>query len=47
VAKDEKDRCLEAGMDDFLGKPLRPEILKQILGKWTRFPDPPAGEAAA
>lgn len=28
-----RDECLEAGMDAFLSKPLRPEALKRVLGR--------------
>jgi CheY-like chemotaxis protein len=33
----EKDRyaCLEAGMDDFLAKPIDVEHLKEIIQRWT------------
>ncbi|QZA80782.1 response regulator [Deefgea piscis] len=27
-------RCIEAGMDDFLAKPLKPELLDQALREW-------------
>lgn len=30
----ERERCLAAGMDDFVGKPLRAEVLSAILGRW-------------
>jgi len=30
----EKEKCLDAGMDDFICKPVRPEDLKEILIKW-------------
>lgn len=28
-----REECLEAGMDAFLSKPLRPEALKRVLGR--------------
>lgn len=30
----EKDKCLAAGMTDFITKPVRPEHLKSIIEKW-------------
>lgn len=30
----EKDKCLDAGMDDFISKPVRPADLKEKLLKW-------------
>jgi signal transduction histidine kinase/CheY-like chemotaxis protein len=37
----EEDRraCLEAGMDDFIPKPLEAERLHQLLARWTRGPE--------
>jgi CheY-like chemotaxis protein len=32
--KDNKDRCLQAGMDDFITKPITKEQLLAVLGKW-------------
>jgi CheY-like chemotaxis protein len=35
TAHSNKDRCLLAGMDDFLQKPVFLEDLKQMLDKWS------------
>jgi CheY-like chemotaxis protein len=36
----EEDRraCLDAGMDDFLPKPLDPQRLRAVLARWTQAP---------
>ena len=31
---DEKDKCLEAGMNDFIVKPYRPKDVEQMIIKW-------------
>ena len=33
-----RERCLEAGMDDYLSKPLRPEALDEVLAHWLGQP---------
>ncbi len=35
VTQDERDKCTDAGMDDFLTKPYKPEFLKGMIEKWT------------
>jgi PAS domain S-box-containing protein len=32
----DKERCIKAGMDDYLSKPVKPKVLEQILEKWLK-----------
>jgi len=41
----DRERCMEAGMDDHLGKPLDPEQLWRTLAHWLRVAAPAAGSA--
>jgi signal transduction histidine kinase/CheY-like chemotaxis protein len=46
------DKCFSAGMDDYLSKPVRPEDLGKVLGKWLQAGSlvsapPPAEPAVA
>ena len=44
--KGDRERCLEAGMDDYLSKPLRSDVLDEVLGGWIApAPEPAAIEA--
>lgn len=38
---EDRQRCMEAGMDDFLAKPLEPERLMKSLARWIPAPDTP------
>jgi PAS domain S-box-containing protein len=39
-------RCLKSGMDEYITKPLDPEELRAVIGKWVTFTDEqPAGDA--
>jgi PAS domain S-box-containing protein len=35
VLKEQRDRCLASGMDDFIPKPIRPHELRAVLAGWT------------
>lgn len=34
--KEDRDRCIESGMNDHIPKPVKPEMLEDILHKWLR-----------
>jgi two-component system, sensor histidine kinase and response regulator len=41
VLEGERERCLEAGMDDYLAKPVSTARLSETLGRWIPMPEPP------
>jgi len=51
--KGDRERCLEAGMDDYVSKPITPEALAAVLRRWVTAsaavapaePPPPSDEA--
>jgi two-component system, sensor histidine kinase and response regulator len=36
--KGDRERCLAAGMDDYVSKPLRAEVLDAVLARWVQSP---------
>jgi two-component system, sensor histidine kinase and response regulator len=40
VLDDDRQACVAAGMDDFLAKPLKLEVLRVVLERWLRAPTP-------
>jgi len=44
----DRERCLAAGMDDYISKPFSQQALADTLGRWIALPRPtPAGQPAA
>jgi len=44
---EERQRCLQAGMDDYLSKPFSPEGLLQVLAQWIKAAPAAAAKAPA
>ena len=34
VMSGDRERCLDAGMNDYIGKPVQLDVLKQVLARW-------------
>jgi CheY-like chemotaxis protein len=34
VFEDERDRCIKAGMDDYISKPFELKTLRELVEKW-------------
>ncbi|KAJ1482938.1 hypothetical protein T484DRAFT_1802407, partial [Baffinella frigidus] len=45
--KGDRDKCIEAGMDDYISKPVDRKKLYEIIAKWTMvsYTPPPEGGA--
>jgi signal transduction histidine kinase/CheY-like chemotaxis protein/HPt (histidine-containing phosphotransfer) domain-containing protein len=43
----DRERCLDAGMDDYVGKPIRPEALAAVLARFAPAAPAPAVDRAA
>ena len=45
--KGDREACLEAGMNDYITKPIQPDTLFEVLGKFIEVPDDGSDEWSA
>ena len=38
----DRERCLQAGMDDYISKPIDPKLLREAILRWLHVPPPGA-----
>jgi len=38
ITPDTREQCLEAGMDDYLAKPIEPKLLQNVISTWLQQP---------
>jgi CheY-like chemotaxis protein len=43
----EREKCIKAGMDDYITKPVKQELLSEVIKKWIRQMPPPIMEPCA
>jgi len=34
--KGDREKCLEAGMDDYIAKPVKPQEISDVIEKWLK-----------
>jgi len=43
--QDQREKCMAAGMDDLMTKPIRSSMLQQVLARWLRMAEAPPSAA--
>ena len=36
ATEEDREKCLEAGMDDFISKPIKPEMVFDKIKRWAK-----------